>query len=245
MGPRARPSLQTLVRELGYQFKDIRLLETALTHKSFVNEHPEERLVSNERLEFLGDAVLDLAISHILMDSNPDEPEGVLSKRRAALVNEKSLAQKARSLRLGKYLQLGKGEERTRGRQKISLLANAYEALLAAIYLDGGFEAAFHVIWTEFHLDMTESSWELPMEDFKTRLQEFTQAVLKVTPQYILVGEKGPDHEKVFYVELNLGEGLKTMGHGRSKKEAEQRAAREILERLQRVDEIGYFRPDA
>ncbi len=227
--PRLFPDLEEAI---GHRFQDPLLLETALTHRSYVNEHPHKGLTSNERLEFLGDAVLDLAISHLLMVVHPEEPEGVLSKWRAALVREKSLAQKARALGLGSHLLLGKGEERTRGRQKNSLLADAYEAVLAAIYLDGGFEKALEVIRVQFYREIAERPWGLTADDFKTRLQEYTQSVLKVTPHYRLLCAQGPDHDKCFKVELDLGAGLKAVGTGKSKKEAEQDAAREMLDRL-------------
>jgi ribonuclease III len=225
-------SLHELEKAIGYRFRNHQFLETALVHRSYANEHPREGFTSNERLEFLGDAVLDLAISQLLMDAHATEPEGVLSRWRAALVNERSLAQKARELSLGQYLLLGKGEERTQGREKDSLLADGYEALLAAIYLDGGFERAFQVIRDQFYEDVMEHPWGPPSEDFKTRLQEQTQSVLKVTPRYTLVGEEGPDHDKVFHVRVELGGRLHALGHGRSKKEAEQQAAQEMLERL-------------
>lgn len=232
MGAGASRLFPDLEEAIGYRFKEPGLLETALTHRSYVNEHPHNGLTSNERLEFLGDAVLDLAISHLLMEVHPEEPEGVLSKWRSALVREKSLAQKARVLGLGSHLLLGKGEERTRGRQKNSLLADAYEAVLAAIYLDGGFQKALDVIRVQFYREIAERPWGLTEDDFKTRLQEYTQSVLKVTPHYRLLWAQGPDHDKCFQVELDLGEGLKAVGNGKSKKEAEQNAAREMLERL-------------
>ncbi len=226
-----------LQKVVGHEFRDVHLLEIALTHRSYANEHAKEQLTSNERLEFLGDAVLELAISHLLMDAHADQAEGVLSRWRAALVNEKSLAQKARSLDLGKYLRLGKGEERTCGREKDSLLADAYEGLLAAIYLDGGFEKTLQIIQGQFHPEVMERPWEIQDEDFKTRLQEYTQSRLKLIPRYNLVGEEGPDHDKLFHVALEVGKRLKTLGHGRSKKEAEQQAARQMLEELTGSDE--------
>jgi ribonuclease-3 len=236
MKARAHISLQELQSAIGYQFHDPQLLETALTHKSYMNEHPEEDAISNERLEFLGDAVLDLAISHLLMEAHPQGPEGMLSRWRAAMVNEKSLAGKAQSLDLGRYLLLGRGEERTRGRTKRSLLADAYEAVLAAIYLDGGFTEAFQVIKRQFRSEVLGQSSRLKSEDFKTKLQEYTQSVLKITPRYVLVGEEGPDHDKMFHVELDLGGDLKSVGRGRSKKDAEQWAAREMLDKVLAVE---------
>jgi ribonuclease-3 len=232
MGSKSRRGTAELQEAVGHEFRDADLLETALTHRSYANEHPKEQLKSNERLEFLGDAVLELAVSHLLMEAHAEQSEGVLSRWRAALVNEKSLAQKARAMGLGDYLRLGKGEERTFGREKDSLLADAYEGLLAAIYLDGGFEKALQIIRRQFHQEVVEHPWDVADEDFKTRLQEYTQSLLKVIPRYALVGEEGPDHDKLFHVKLQVGEGLISFGHGRSKKEAEQQAAREMLARL-------------
>jgi ribonuclease III len=232
MDPMATRLFPDLEEAIGHSFLNPQLLETALTHRSYVNEHPHKGLKSNERLEFLGDAVLDLAVSHLLMELHPEEPEGVLSKWRSSLVKEKSLAQKARALGLGSHLLLGKGEERTRGRQKNSLLADAYEAVLAAVYLDGGFAKALEVIRVQFHKEMVERPWGLAEDDFKTRLQEYTQSVLRVTPRYRLIRAEGPDHDKRFEVELDLGGDLKTVGTGKSKKEAEQHAAMKMLERL-------------
>jgi ribonuclease III len=226
-------SLDELQDRLGCRFEDLGFLETALTHKSYANEHPHENRPCNERLEFLGDAVLDLAVGHLLMSSYPDETEGMLSRWRANLVNEKNLAEKARSLDLGRFLRLGKGEERTLGREKSSLLANTFEAVIGAIYLDRGYDPVFAVVATQFNRELVEMLEGIPAEeDFKTRLQEHTQSILKVTPRYTLKGEEGPDHDKLFHVELDLGGGSKALGHGKSKKEAEQRAAREMLERL-------------
>lgn len=235
MARKDRPLYNQVESALGYRFQDLDLLETALTHRSYVNEHPKEGLQSNERLEFLGDSVLNLAISHILMKAHPGEPEGVLSRWRAALVKERSLAQKARRMELGAHLRLGRGEERSQGRDKDSVLADAYEALLGAVYLDAGFDAALRVIEDQFREDVLERPWGPMDEDFKTRLQEHTQSLMRVTPRYVLVSEQGPDHDKVFHVRVEVGEHWLGFGRGRSKKEAEQQAARELLERLLEV----------
>jgi ribonuclease-3 len=239
MAGEQRESPREIESALGHTFDDPDLLETALTHRSYVNEHPKEGLQSNERLEFLGDAVLDLAISHMLMEAHPGEPEGVLSRWRAALVNERSLAQKARRMRLGAHLKLGRGEVRTRGMEKDSLLADAYEALLGAVYLDAGFDKTLQVVREQFRRDVRERPWGGLNEDFKTRLQEHTQSLLRVTPRYVLVGEEGPDHEKLFHVRVEVGPDLCGLGKGRNKKEAEQQAARELLERL-----LGMLEPE-
>ncbi|MEJ5378505.1 MAG: ribonuclease III [bacterium] len=226
------PPCRQIETILGCEFRDPSLLETALTHRSYVNEHPKDGLESNERLEFLGDVVLGLAVSHMLMETHPAEPEGVLSRWRAALVNERSLARKARRMHLGAHLRLGKGELRSRGREKDSLLADAYEALLGAVYLDRGFEKALEVVRQQFRKDVKEPPWRSLQEDFKSRLQEYTQSFLRVTPRYVLVAEQGPDHEKLFHVRVEVGPELYGLGKGKSKKEAEQQAAKQLLEKL-------------
>ena len=233
MSPKTPQYYKTLEDALGYRFIDSDFCSTALTHKSYINERSDSTKESNERMEFLGDAVLDLVVSHLLMETHREVPEGVLSKWRAALVNEKSLARKARILNLGAYLLLGKGEDRSGGRDKDSILSDTFEAMLGAVYLEGGYNDVFRVIRYHFLDEILSLSKDRSSEDFKTRLQEFTQSVLKVTPRYRLAGEEGPDHDKVFYVELNLRDGLKTTGSGKSKKEAEQWAARHMLEMLE------------
>lgn len=217
---------------LGYAFRNLDLLETALTHRSYSHEHACEGIGSNERLEFLGDAVLELIVTHLLMIHYPDQPEGTLSRWRAALVNEKSLAEKARALKLGGHLRLGRGEERNQGREKDSLLADAYEALLGAVYMDGGFEAAFQVVKKHFESDLKMVERIPSGADFKSQLQELTQSAFKSAPRYILVAEEGPDHDKVFYVRVEVGEGWVGFGSGKNKKEAEQQAARNLLEKI-------------
>jgi len=203
-----------------------------LRHKSFVHENPGEEGKDNERLEFLGDAVLGLVIGHMMMDRYPDYPEGSLSKLRAAVVNEAGLARIARDLSLGDYLLLGKGEEMTRGREKSSIVASSLEALLAAIYLDGGFKKAFKVISQLFSLPLEMAEKESFYQDFKTKLQEMSQDVLKATPRYILAKEFGPGHDKIFGVKVSIKGKVAGVGAGKSKKEAEQRAARKTLQKL-------------
>jgi ribonuclease-3 len=227
------PDTTTLERLVGHKFTSHELLLEALTHRSYSNENPSMGLKSNERLEFLGDAVLALAVSHLLMDAFPHENEGQLSRRRALLVNEKALARKAVEFHLGDYLLLGKGEQRTGGRTKDSLLANALEALIGALYLDGGYATAAKFIKRIFQSDLQEKAAQAAAEDFKTRLQEVTQARLKTTPIYRVVSEEGPDHDKHFHVELEIGDGRRTSGYGRSKKEAEQQAAKKMLRLIQ------------
>ena len=220
-----------LEQRLDYRFKTPDLLRTALTHKSFVNENPALLREDNERLEFLGDAVLDLAVGHLLMDRFPVRSEGDLSKRRASIVNEQGLYEVAARLSLGDWLFLGRGEEQTGGRKKPSLLADACEAVLAAVYLDGGFDAAFGVIKGLFE-ERLSAIEKAGGEDFKTQLQEVVQARLRQVPRYTVVGESGPDHEKVFEVAVLVGGQELARASGRSKKEAEQRAARLALDGL-------------
>jgi len=212
---------------LGHPFADPGLLEEALTHKSYLNENAAPGRRHNERLEFLGDAVLGLCVGHLLMERFPDVREGELSMIRAQVVNETHLADVALQLALGEWLYLGRGEEQTGGRRKPSLLADACEAMLAAVYLDGGFAAAFETVRRLF--EPRFAALEQPgRSDFKTRLQERAQATLRETPRYAVTEEKGPDHEKTFVVGVLVGGRELARGEGRSKKEAEQRAAHEI-----------------
>jgi ribonuclease-3 len=214
---------------LGYSFKDYDLLLQALRHPSHVYEEENPRISDNQRLEFLGDAVINLAISHLLMESFPEMKEGDLSKHRAFLVSETALYRIARALKLGDYLLLGRGEERTNGRKKPSILADALEALMGAIYLDGGFPSASSVITRLFESMVEEiGNGELGV-DFKTELQELSQKVFQTTPDYRLVNDTGPDHDKTFFVEVSIKGGLLGKGVGKSKKEAEQNAAKEAL----------------
>jgi ribonuclease-3 len=213
-----------LEQRLGYAFAKPELLRTALTHKSFVNENPALGREDNERLEFLGDAVLDLAVGHLLMECYPVRSEGELSKRRAAIVNEPGLHAVAQRLGLGEWLFLGRGEEQTGGRCKVSLLADACEAVLAAVYLDGGFDAAFRVIRHLFE-DRLLTTRRAGGEDYKTRLQELVQAKMRTVPRYLVLAEQGPDHDKTFQVAVHVAGSELARALGKSKKEAEQRAA--------------------
>ena len=216
-------------KRLQYKFRDKNLLIEALRHSSYVNEISDPYLRDNERLEFLGDAVLNLTVGHILMHNYPDLKEGDLSRSRAKLVNESQLAETARSLRLGDYILLGKGEIQTRGQEKNSILADAFEALIAAIYLDGGFDAAYKIIEKKFQplkeqLDAADNNY-----DYKSRLQERVQVEHGVIPGYKIIREDGPDHDKTFWVALEVIN-IQTEGSGKSKKAAEQDAARKALE---------------
>ena len=219
--------LQALEARLGHVFADPSRVRLALTHRSSVAKQSEH----NETLEFLGDSVLGLAISELLLRAWPDANEGQLSKRRAALVNEASLAAKAEQLDLGPLIQLGRGEEKTGGRQKRSILADAYEAVLGAVFLDAGFEAAQAVVARDFAVDVTLP----PVDDTeaKTRLQELTQRLFRAAPEYTLLRATGPDHAKDFETHVAIAGRVLGQGRGGSKKVAEQAAAREALAALE------------
>jgi len=217
---------------LGYCFRDRGLLEQALRHASWCNEHPAERLEDNERLEFLGDAVLDLVVGHKLMTRYPQLREGELSVTRAQVVSEAGLSEVAGQLGIGAWLMLGKGEEKSGGRSKPSILADAFEAILAAVYLDGGFDAAQGFV-ERLLAQRIETVEFKGFYDFKTRLQETAQARLKATPTYRVVQEIGPDHDKRFVVAVTIGNDEWARAVGKSKKEAEQMAAAEASFRLE------------
>ena len=217
---------------LGYTFRDRGLLEQALRHASWCNEHSAAGLEDNERLEFLGDAVLDLVVGHKLMTRYPQLREGQLSVTRAQVVSEAGLSEVAGQLGLGAWLMLGKGEEKSGGRTKASILADAFEAILAAVYLDGGFVAAWEIV-DRLLAQRIETVEFKGFFDFKTRLQETAQARLKATPTYRVVQELGPDHDKRFVVAVTLGEEEWARAVGKSKKEAEQMAAAEAHFRLE------------
>jgi ribonuclease III len=227
-----RQALEGLADEIGYRFNDLGLLDLSLHHSSWVHEHPDESLGSNERLEFLGDAVLELVITEHLFHRFPEANEGQLSKARSGVVNESRLASAARELGLGDYLLLGKGEEGQGGRDKASILADAMEALLAAVYLDGGLEAA-RKVFNGLLADAAERSLSrAPKRDFKTRLQEEVQEAIHVTPRYKLLETSGPDHDKTFLMACLVDGEEVAQGTGKSKKEAEQEAARASLEKM-------------
>lgn len=229
------PELKQLEKELGYSFSDASLLLRALTHVSYDRE---KSVGHNEVLEFLGDAVLDLAISDVLIRSFPQKSEGDLSRMRAALVNSVVLAEKAALLNLGALLRLGKGEERSGGRDKPSILAGAFEALLGAIYRDGGYEAARRLVERYFAADVREES--LGQQDYKTRLQEISQMLFHAPPSYRLVSESGPDHDKCFVTEIAVGGNVLGEGNGKTKKQSEQEAAKQALEKLQQTPEAKH-----
>ena len=220
-------------QQLQYKFRDKNLLVEALRHSSYVNELADSNLRDNERLEFLGDAVLNLIVGHILMHRYPDIKEGELSRSRANLVNESQLAEMARSFELGEYILLGRGEIQTHGREKNSILADTYEAIVAAVYLDGGFDAAFKIIEANFLQLINALHSAVNNYDFKSRLQEMLQVGQGSMPKYNIIREEGPDHDKTFWIELKAVD-IETQGSGKSKKAAEQDAARKALEILEK-----------
>ncbi len=224
-----------LQQSLGYQFTDPNLLTQALTHKSFANE---QRTTDNERLEFLGDSVLQLVISHELVRRYPRWSEGLLSKFRAVLVSESGLSQLARQLNLGPHLLIGKGEEAGNGRDKASILANAMEALFAAIYLDAGakgFKAVQKTILTLVTPQMDAQEESFAYDDVKTDLQEWVQRFKLGEISYQLLSETGPDHEKHFVMGLEVNGKLVGKGEGKNKKTAEQQAAFHALKALKQA----------
>lgn len=219
-------------KKLEYEFRSKALLEEALRHSSFVNEQPDTDLRDNERFEFLGDAVLNLIVGHILMERYPNLKEGDLSRIRANLVNESQLAIIARAIDLGAFIRLGKGEIQTHGNEKNSILAGAFEALIAAVYLDGGFKAAFKIIENMFIPLLDSVNSAIDSYDYKSRLQEWAQEKQGDMPYYEVVREEGPDHDKIFWISVKVFD-VECEGHGKSKKMAEQDAARKALEELQ------------
>jgi ribonuclease III len=228
--PERERRLHDLERGLGYRFTDLALLDRALTHASLANEVPELAGADNEALEFLGDAVLGMIVTDLLHRRDPDGAEGAKSRRRARLVSAASLARRAAGLGVPDYLLLGRGEERAGGRAKTALWANAYEALVAAVYLDGGFEAAHRFLRDEFARDVEEGDDQA--EDPKSALQELLQGQGLPVPRYTVVAEEGPSHRRRFRVECRIDRGVVTTGEGYSKKAAQQEAAREALARL-------------
>ena len=222
----------TLEEKLGYAFKNKALLENALQHSSYANEHRGGGMRSNERLEFLGDAVLGVVTADYLFRKHPDLPEGDLTRLRAALVCEDSLYEVAQSLELGRHLKLGRGEEQGGGRRRPSILADATESVFAAVYLDGGMEAASELIHRVLLDKGREEAVEERRRDFKTELQELVQQKKNQVLAYELVGQSGPDHDKQFSVEVSLNGAIVGKGVGSSKKRAEQDAARCAIENL-------------
>ena len=222
--------IKELENAIGYRFRNISLLQNALAHSSYANERWHNSLMSNERLEFLGDSVLGMLVAEHLYRTFPDRPEGELTRMRADMVCEKTLATVANQLGLGDHLLLGKGEEQGGGRNRNSILADAVESVLAACYLDGGMAAA--VAFVEKFILVNVPVAKFQNNDYKTALQELVQQKKNQSLVYTLVGESGPDHDKQFVVELTLNGKSVGKGTGSSKKRAEQDAARAALETL-------------
>lgn len=226
-----------LEKRIGFGFPDRRLARQALTHKSWANEHKDQEIGDNERLEFLGDAVLDLAVSERLMALFPEAPEGVLSKLRASMVDEKTLSAIAREIDLGSLLLLGRGEEASGGRKKASLLADALEAVVASVYLQGGLPAASRLVDRLFSERFARAAVGPVDRDHKTKLQEEVQRRQLPLPVYRVVEERGPEHAKTFVVEVEVGDS-RFRAEGRTKKHAEQLGAKAALGAISKWDEV-------
>ena len=222
--------IKDLEAAIGYQFHNISLLQNALTHSSYANERWHNSLLSNERLEFLGDSILGMLVAEYLFRTFPDRPEGELTRMRADMVCEKTLAAVANSIHLGDHLLLGHGEEQGGGRTRNSILADAMESVIAACFLDGGMEAALRFIKRFILVEVPVT--KLHNADYKTQLQELVQQKRNQVLSYTLAGESGPDHDKQFEVEVSLNGAVVGKGKGSSKKRAEQEAARAAIENL-------------
>lgn len=229
---------ELLEKVIGYTYKDKGHLHLAVSHSSYAHESRNAKLQSNERLEFLGDAVLNITISEHLYKEYPHLAEGELTKARASIVCESSLVKCANRIGLGNYLLLGKGEELSGGRERTSILSDAFEALIGSIYLDGGMERAKAFILTSLEDQIVQYVQGLATGDFKTLLQEMVQKSGDRKVSYEIIDEKGPDHNKVFVSQIRVGTEVMGTGEGRSKKEAEQNAARKALDSMQ-----GCFQP--
>jgi len=221
-----------LEKSLGYQFKDEKLITEALTHRSYKKE------VNNERLEFLGDAVMDLIVGEYLFELFPKAEEGMLSKLRAALVNEESFTKLAKRLNLGKFLYLSPAEENNNGREKPSILSSAFEAVMGAIYLESGFDVAKEVALQLLKAEFPKITPEELLKDYKTTLQEITQAHFGVVPEYRLISASGPDHKKEFEIGVYIQDKEYAKAKGKSKKTAQQEGARLTIEMLKKELDI-------
>lgn len=233
MDEKRRDDLIRLQLLLGYRFDDLSLLDAALHHSSYVNENRQAGVLDNERMEFLGDAVVQIGISEILYDRFPEHDEGKLSKLRSFLVTEQSLASVARSCLLGEFVLLGRGEDLSGGRDKDSILANSFEAVMGAVFLDRGYvgiRGLLEKIFSPFleNLDDDNNSY-----DYKSRLQERSHEVFRTLPSYRVIDMSGPDHDRTFEVEVSLNKDIGARGSGKSKKEAEQHAAKAALEAIE------------
>lgn len=222
---------------IGYRFADKELLITALSHSSYANEKRNQKIICNERLEFLGDSVLSLIVSRYLFENYKSLPEGELTKVRAQIVCERSLHECAQNIELGNFILLGKGEELTGGRTRASILADAYEALIASIYLDSDLETVREWLLGQLYDTIGLSVSGKSFKDYKTLLQEEIQARGEINISYKIIGESGPDHKKIFSVNVLIDGKLSGSGEGSSKKNAEQNAAKSALERLKADNE--------
>ena len=227
--------MKAIEQALQYSFSNQSLLENALTHSSYANEHRGHSMGSNERLEFLGDSILGMVVAEYLYQENPKLPEGELTRLRAGLVCEQSLVHVAQKWTLGAYLKLGRGEESGGGRTRPSILADAVEAVLAAVYLDSGLPQVYQIIRTFL---LSDAKKEV-IRDYKTALQEIIQRENQKVLTYHLQGERGPDHAKIFQMEVRIDDKVAGRGEGRSKKEAEQAAARDAIEHGLRAEGIS------
>jgi ribonuclease-3 len=226
---RTRLGIEETEKNIGYVFKDKKLIETALTHSSFANEN---HVVCNERLEFLGDAILGFVVGSYIYNEYPQLPEGKLTKLRASVVCETMLAKKARELKLNASLRLGRGEEHTGGRDRNSIIADAFESVIGAMYLDGGIDEASRFILGQLIPEIKEMQSSVRILDGKTCLQEIIQKNCKTPIEYVIVDESGPAHNKSFRTEVRLGGKVLGSGSGHSKKEAEQNAAIDAINKL-------------
>jgi ribonuclease-3 len=233
------PDLHLLEESLGYRFRDRAHLQKAMIHSSHAFEQARQTQKDNETLEFLGDAVIDLAVGYALFRHFPEMREGDLTRLRAALVNERHLARMARDLALGTYLLLGKGEDTSQGREKASILSCAFEAVAGAIFLDGGYPAAAEFVERHFTPWFEDRQQAMFLADAKSSLQELLQERFNEGPRYVLEGEEGPDHNKIFHVSVRFREEILGQGSARNKKEAEQEAAAMALKNLAGPKQAG------
>lgn len=229
--------LSLLEQQIQIEFTDKLYLQKSMTHKSYANENRNDHIKDNERLEFLGDAVLDLVISEYIFRQHPEYPEGELAKMRAVVVSAPTLAKVSKNLNLGQYLRLGKGEELTGGRERDSILADTFEALVGAIYLDGGLNAARNFILDNLISEVALVERGEHLQDYKTLLQEEIQKRSNTRPLYRVIDEVGPDHNKQFTVQVEYKNRVIGVGTGQSKKEAQQRAAKDAIARIDEVQD--------
>jgi ribonuclease-3 len=231
--PERRKQLRELEKSLHTHFRRLSLLDQALSHPSFVNELPEQRGAHYEKLEFLGDAVLELVVSHDLFDNYPTYYEGELTKLRAAVVSKPTLAKIAKKIGIDPYIQLGKGEELGGGRKRNSLLADVMESVIGAIYLDSGLKAAREFVVRHFSEDIERLDQDQQKMDYKSILQEITQSRFQTLPRYVVLSEAGPPHDRTYEILLTINDQPYGTGTGRNKKEAQQNAACDALAKLQ------------